>query len=205
MSCPTCSEPVDDGVSYDSEWFFNEPVDANRVLRPQCHNPCSENETRSNCGVFIHAPEFIVHDLYNYNAKPQRAYHRLDHFKEVLGQFQGREGKTMPPEILHQIKDELRIVNEVTASDVKKAMRKLKLTKYIENLYFILFAVTGKQPPCVKRETKDKIIRTFKMLDRVWYTIEKDRRRSFLNYYFFLSLSFWTSWVNLILWFKFHF
>ncbi len=86
------------------------------------------------CGCFIEEQEFIVNDLYNYNARPQRAYHRLDHFKEVLGQFQGRDGKTIPTEILHQIKYEVSAsCNEVTAIDVKKAMRKLKLTKYMEN------------------------------------------------------------------------
>ena len=161
-------------------------MDLSRALRPQCHNPFSENKTCSACGVFIDVPGFIVHDLYNYNARPQRAYHRVDHFKEVLGQFQCREGKTIPPEISHQIKDELQIANEVTASDVKKAMRKLKLTKYMENFYYILFAMTGKQPPHTKREIEDKIARMFKMLDRVWYTIEKDRRRSFLNYYYII-------------------
>ena len=87
-----------------------------------------------NCGCFIEEQEFIVNDLYNYNARPQRAYHRLDHVKEVLGQFQGREGKTIPLEVLDQIKNELYSpCNEVTASDVKKVMRKLKLTKYMEN------------------------------------------------------------------------
>ncbi len=42
-------------------------------------------------------------------------------------------------------------------------MRKLKLTKYMENFYYILFAVTGRQPPYIKREIEDKIMRMFKM------------------------------------------
>ena len=101
-------------------------------------------------------------------------------------QFQGREGKQIPPEILHQIKFELTIFSEVTAIELQKAMRKLKLTKYMENFYYILFAVTGKQPPYIKREIEDKIARMFKMIDRVWFSIERDRRRSFLNYYYIL-------------------
>ena len=138
------------------------------------------------CGIFYDEPEFIVTDLYNYIARPKRSYHRLDHFKEVLGQFQGREGKHIPPEILHQIKYELSVFDEVTAIDVKKAIRKLKLTRYMENFYYILFTVTGKQPPYIKREIEDKIVRMFKMIDRVWCTVERDRRRSFLNYYYIL-------------------
>ena len=92
----------------------------------------------------------------------------------------------MPAEILHQIKNELPEDHEATAIDVKKVMRKLKLTKYMENFYFILFSTTGKQPPYIKRETEDKIVRMFKMIDRTWCTIEKDRRMSFLNYYYII-------------------
>ncbi len=56
----------------------------------------------------------------------------------------------------------------------------------MENFYYILFAVTGKQPPYIKREIEDKIVRIFKMIDRVWCSIEGDRRRSFLNYFYIL-------------------
>ena len=156
------------------------------TLCPECGQPFSEYKMCEDCGIFYDEPEFIVTDLYNYIARPKRSYHRLDHFKEVLGQFQGREGKHIPPEILHQIKYELSVFNEVTAIDVKKAIRKLKLTRYMENFYYILFTVTGKHPPYIKREIEDKIVRMFKMIDRVWCTVERDRRRSFLNYYYIL-------------------
>ncbi len=86
------------------------------------------------CGIIFDEPEFIVTGLYNYNARSQRSYHRLDNFKEVRRQFQGREGKQIPPNILHQNNFELPIFNEVTAVDLKKTTRKLKLTKYMENL-----------------------------------------------------------------------
>ena len=155
------------------------------TLCPECRQPFSESKMCEECGIFYDEPEYIVYDLYNYNARPQRLYNRLDHFKEVLGQFQGREGKHIPPEILHQIKYELQ-GREATALDVKKVMRKLKLTKYMENFYYILFAVTGTQPPYIKREIEDKIVRMFKLIDSVWCSIERDKRRSFLNYYYIL-------------------
>ena len=53
----------------------------------------------------------------------------------------------------------------------------------MENFYFILFTITGAQPPYIKREIEDKIVRMFKMIDRLWSSIEKDKRMSFLNYY----------------------
>ena len=120
------------------------------------------------CGVFFDRPEFIVTDLHNYQAKLKRLYKRLDHFKEVLGQSQGREGKDIPAEVLHRIRCELPIFREVTTEDVKSAMRKLKLPKYMENLYYIQFAVTGRKPPYVRREVEDKMIRAFKQIDQIY-------------------------------------
>ncbi len=136
------------------------------------------------CGRLYEEQEFTVADLYKYNARPQMSYHKLYHFNEVVGQFQGRQGKQIPPESLHQIRSEFHICSEATAIDVKTA--KLKLTKYMENLYCILFAVTGKKPPYRKREVEDEIVRMFKMIDRVRQSIERDRRRSFPNYYYIL-------------------
>ena len=82
------------------------------TLRPECGQPFSEYKMCEDCGILYDEPEYIVTDLYNYIARPKRSYHRIDHFKEVLGQFQGREGKHIPPEILHQIKYELPVFSE---------------------------------------------------------------------------------------------
>ena len=152
----TCCEPVSvEGLCFDCQSFeLLEELLAKKPLSPEpdslcprCCQPLFQGDACYECGGFFEKQDYIVTDLYNYNARPQRSYHRLGHFKEVLRQFQGREGKQIPPEILHQVRYELPIFSEATAVHVKKAMRKLKLTKYIENFYYILFAVTGKQPP----------------------------------------------------------
>ena len=127
----------------------------------------SEEGMCEECGCFFEKQEFIVTDFYNYNARPRRSYNRLDHLKEVLGKFQGRGGKAIPPTILHQIRCAFLVFTQATALDVKKAMRKLRLAKYIENFYYILFAATGEEPSYRKREIEDKIVRMFKMIDRV--------------------------------------
>ncbi len=56
----------------------------------------------------------------------------------------------------------------------------------MENFYYILLAMTGKQPPYIKREIEDKIVRMFEMIDRIWCSIERDKRRSLLNFYYIL-------------------
>ena len=48
------------------------------------------------CGVFFEKQKFIVTDLSNFKIKHKRVYKRIDHFKEVLCQFQGKEGNEIP-------------------------------------------------------------------------------------------------------------
>ncbi len=75
----------------------------------------------------------------------------------------------------------LHLFSEINAAEAKKNVRKPRLTKYMENLFYILFAQTGKQSPYMQREIDYKIVWMFKMIDRVWCSIERGRRRSFLN------------------------
>jgi len=74
----------------------------------------------------------------------------------------------------------------VTVEDVKKAIRKLKLTKYMENFYYILFAVTGCKPPYIRREVEDKMVRMFRQIDRIYGAACHDKRMSFLNYHYII-------------------
>jgi len=156
----------------------------NQTLCPECRKPI---ETLcGDCGCFYDKPELIVTDLYNYRARPQRLYNRLDHFKEVVGQFQGKEGKRIPTEILERIKEGIPDHKKATDVDVKQIMRQLKLTKYMENFYYILFTVSGQEPPYIRRETEDKMIRMFKQIDRIYGVVNDGQRKSFLNYYYII-------------------
>lgn len=154
------------------------------TICPECAKPMQR--ICQDCGCFFDTPELVVNDLYNYRPRPRRVYNRLDHFKEVLGQFQGREGKDIPTEVLDKIRDEIDQPLEATSKDIKKVLRKLKLNKYIENTTYILFAITGKQPPYIPREVEDKTIKMFKQIDRAYCSIYKDERKSFLNYNYIL-------------------
>ncbi len=42
--------------------------------------------------------------------------------------------------------------------------------------------MTGNQPRNIKREIEDKIVQMLKIIDRIWQSIERDGRSSFLNY-----------------------
>ena len=142
------------------------------------------------CGVFYEKPEFIVTDLSTFKVKHKRVYKRLDHFKEVLSQFQGKEGKEIPKEVVDKLKTKIdKDKTTITLDDVKLGLRRLKLNKYIENILYIHHVLSGTPLPYIKREIEDKMVRLFRQLDRV-FGLVRDRvpfaRTSFMNYYFVL-------------------
>ena len=120
-------------------------------------------------------------------------YKRLDHFKEVLSQFQGKEGKEIPREVVDKLKQNInKQRTTITLDDVKLGLRKLKLNKYIENILYIHHVLSGTDLPYIKREIEDKMVRLFKQLDRVFGQVRSKvpfARTSFMNYYF----THWTS------------
>ncbi len=46
----------------------------------------------------------------------------------------------------------------------------------MENLYYILFVANGEQPPYIPKQIEDKIARMFKLIDRTYNQINKEKR-----------------------------
>ena len=153
-----------------------------------CREPMGE--MCEDCGVFFEKQEFVVTDLSNFKIKHKRIYKRLDHFKEVLSQFQGNEGKEIPREVVDKIRENInKDKTTMTLNEVKLALRKLKLNKYVENILYIHHVLTGTPLPYIKREIEDKMVRLFRQLDRVFGLVRSKvpfSRTSFLNYYYVL-------------------
>jgi hypothetical protein len=143
-------------------------------------------EMCADCGVFFETPEFVATDLSNYKIRQQRVYKKGDHFKEVISQFQGKEGKHIPQETLERIKADLVEVETVAMTDVRKSLRNLRLNKYVENAFYIYHVAAGKEPPYIKKEVEDKMIKLFKQIERAFATVKPTgwlARRSFLKCY----------------------
>ncbi len=87
------------------------------------------------CGKPLKEPELIVTDLYYYAANPQRYYKIKAHFKEVLAQFQRRDGKDITTETMKNIKAEVKATSHTDVAEIKCVLLKLKLTKYVETCY----------------------------------------------------------------------
>ena len=151
-----------------------------------CREPMKE--MCEECGVFYETQEFIVTDLSNFKIKHKRIYKRLDHFKEVLSQFQGKEGKDIPRTVIERLRESIKN-DSPTIQEVKQNLRKLKLNKYVENVLFIHHVLSGTPLPYIKREIEDKMLRLFKQMERVFGLVRSRvpfARTSFLNYYYVL-------------------
>jgi hypothetical protein len=78
------------------------------------------NNKWEDCGFFHDKPELVVTDLYTYQAKSQRFYNKLDHFKEVLGQFKVERGNEFTPKTWRASKLRFRSPRTPTQRTLKK-------------------------------------------------------------------------------------
>ena len=96
------------------------------------------------CGFCYDVHEYTINGLYNYTKIQKVCYQKVTHFKEVLCNFQGRECKIIPDEVLSLIKSHVN--NDIQLIDlhvIKHVLKKNKLTKYVENVNSILFILTN--------------------------------------------------------------
>mgnify|MGYP000300405818 FL=1 len=158
---------------------------------PECHQIIPEDGICQECGIFFDKPVFEVHDLHNYKVQQKRDYKKLDHFKEVLNQFQGKEMRDIPDKVIQCIRERLPYnlehITDLTGVNITRCiLRKSKLAKYIENAHSIWAMASNRQPPYIKKLVEDKLIRYFKAIVQVYEPLEGDKRNSFMNYYYVL-------------------
>jgi hypothetical protein len=93
------------------------------------------------------------------------SYKRLNHFRDWLKLFQGKECTEIPDEVYGKLRAEIRKYrlrkHEVTASQLRTFLKKLKLNNYYEHIPFILKELTGKEPPVIPKELEEQFIVMF--------------------------------------------
>jgi len=144
------------------------------------------------CNVcFKNVPYLIENEKPSYKEPPKEvcfyAYKRINHFKEIIAQFQGKETTQIPPEVIenikHQIKKERIKVTQITNSKTKEILKKLGYNKYYEHIPFIKDKL-GIKPPVMSPELEDKLFNLFMELQAPYSKFCPDDRVNFLNYYY---------------------
>ncbi len=119
------------------------------------------------------------------------AYKRINHFNELLAQFQAKESTEIPEEIFDEILGELkkeRITNveHITVKKIREILKKLKLTIYYEHVPYILNRINGKNAPIMTREIEEKLRFMFKEIQPSFVKHCPQDRSNFLSYSYVL-------------------
>jgi hypothetical protein len=110
----------------------------------------------------------------------------LNHFKEILSQFQAKETTQIPAEVIDAIKMRLKkerivdtsVINYKTMRDI---LRKLGLNKYFEHIQFIN-SLFGIQPPIMDDKLTETLCFLFIEIQQPWSLYCPPDRVNFFNY-----------------------
>ena len=145
-----------------------------------CNNP--------GCGKFI---TYIIDSSKPTNKEPPNevsytAYIRLNHFKEILSQFQAKETTQIPKEVIDAIKarikkERIQNMSLINYDKMRDILRKLGLNKYFEHIQYIN-SLFGIKPPIMNEELHETLCVLFIEIQKPWAVHCPANRTNFFNY-----------------------
>ena len=156
----------------------------------------SANEALFYCSQCGHQ-EFVLidSDKPSYKDPPREvtyyAYKRINHFNELLAQFQAKESTEIPEEVFQAILEELkkeRITNTegLKPSKIREILKKLKCTNFYEHVPYILNRINGKTAPIMTREVEERLRFMFREIQSSFIKHCPKNRSNFLSYSYVL-------------------
>ena len=117
------------------------------------------------------------------------AYKRINHFREILAQFQAKETTQIPEEVLINIKSQIKkeriTLKQMSNKKAKDILKKLGYNKYYEHIPFIKDKL-GIKPPIMKPRLEETLCSLFMDIQKPYAKHCPDDRVNFLNYYYVL-------------------
>jgi hypothetical protein len=140
------------------------------------------------CGVYI---QYIVdNDKPTYKEPPNEvtynAYVRLNHFKEILSQFQAKETTQIPADVIDTIKRRIKkerihdMVSEINYEKMREILKKLGYNRYFEHIQYIN-SILGIKPPTMSDELQDTLCVLFIEIQEPWAIHCPAYRTNFFN------------------------
>ena len=140
------------------------------------------------CGKFI---TYIVDSSKPTNKEPPNevsytAYIRLNHFKEILSQFQAKETTQIPDEVINAIKarikkERIKDMSLINYDKMRDILRKLGFNKYFEHIQYIN-SLFGIKPPIMNEELHETLCVLFIEIQKPWAVHCPANRTNFFNY-----------------------
>lgn len=151
-----------------------------------------ENEGILVCNNCSYNERYLIdNDKPSYKEPPKEvcfyAYKRINHFREILAQFQAKETTLIPNNVLEhikmQIKRERLTLEQLTNKKAKEILKKLGYNKYYEHIPFIKDKL-GIKPPIMSPELEELLCNLFMDIQAPYAKFCPDDRVNFLNYYY---------------------
>jgi predicted nucleic acid-binding Zn-ribbon protein len=156
----------------------------------------SQNEAMlycTECGM----TEFILidSDRPSYKDPPREssyyAYKRINHFNELLAQFQAKGSTEIPQDIIDTIitefkKQRITDFKNIKYRQMREVLRKLKLNRQYDHIPYIISRLNGSIAPVMDRETEEKLRHMFKEIQPSFQKHCPKNRRNFLSYSYVL-------------------
>ena len=140
---------------------------------------------------YKHIKFLVENDKPTYKEPPKEvcfyAYKRINHFREILAQFQAKETTLIPDEIIIniqlQIKKERLDIRTMSNKRTKEVLKKLRYNKYYEHIPFIKDKL-GIKPPIMSQELEETLCNLFIDIQAPYAKYCPEERVNFLNYYY---------------------
>ena len=152
----------------------------------------SEEEGLLICNKCFRSISYLIeNEKTSYKEPPKEvcfySYKRINHFKEILSQFQGKETTQIPEEVIEniklQIKKERTDITQITNTKTKEMLKKLGYNKYYEHIPFIKNRL-GIRPPIMSPELEETLCNLFIETQHPYSRHCPNERINFLNYYY---------------------
>jgi len=138
-----------------------------------------------------HIMYLIENEKPSYKEPPKEAcfyaYQRINHFREIIAQFQAKETTLIPDVVLESIKQQIKKeridISQFTNKKAKEILKKLGYNKYYEHIPFIKDKL-GIKPPIMSPELEDRLCNLFMEIQAPYAKYCPDDRLNFLNYYY---------------------
>jgi len=115
------------------------------------------------------------------------AYIRLNHFKEILSQFQAKETTQIPDQVIADIRLRIKkeritnVAEELNYDRMREILRKLGYNKYFEHIQYIN-SIFGIRPPIMDERLHETLCVLFVEIQKPWAVHCPPNRTNFFNY-----------------------
>ena len=122
-------------------------------------------------------------------------YKRSDNFKVILDQFFYGGNRVVPDDVMEAIRNEIHDETNIlypyeipiTVPILECILKRNKMIKYKNSIYFIFFKLSGVPFPCNTMEEYNSILKAFNVVSKIYDKYKPKDRKNFLNYSFVLK------------------